>query len=250
MSDTEKNNFHNFALQSFLFKGRPDLYFCYLKSEKLAHALIRIAGESGAPREGVLESVLKASALMPGTVVRFAAGEFEETSVLADLFETLSLVRLCVSEGVISPENGSILAAEYENIAEKISLGKNASPFLSLEDLSVPPLAAKSSAPAALPSSARGGSALQVPRAQKDISLGQHKGHVEKDTDVAMSERVSAILKCIVDNKRVSIKDIARVVRGCSEKTIQRDLNALIQQGLVRKEGERRWSVYLPNTPQ
>ena len=33
---------------------------------------------------------------------------------------------------------------------------------------------------------------------------------------------------------------------ACSEKTIQRELNILIERGLIRREGERRWSVYLP----
>ena len=39
---------------------------------------------------------------------------------------------------------------------------------------------------------------------------------------------------------------VAKVIKGFSEKTIQRELTALIQQGLVQKRGERRWSVYSP----
>jgi DNA-binding HxlR family transcriptional regulator len=34
------------------------------------------------------------------------------------------------------------------------------------------------------------------------------------------------------------------MIRGVSEKTIQRELGALIESGLVMKQGERRWSVY------
>jgi hypothetical protein len=33
------NEFHEIALKSILFKGRTDIYFCYLKSEKIAHVL-------------------------------------------------------------------------------------------------------------------------------------------------------------------------------------------------------------------
>jgi predicted HTH transcriptional regulator len=50
----------------------------------------------------------------------------------------------------------------------------------------------------------------------------------------------------VVENKAVSIKDIRTAITGCSEKTIQRELANLISQGLIKREGERRWSVYKP----
>lgn len=40
------------------------------------------------------------------------------------------------------------------------------------------------------------------------------------------------------------IKDIHSQVPGCSEKTIQRELAALVGDGVVKKEGEKRWSRY------
>jgi hypothetical protein len=42
-----------------------------------------------------------------------------------------------------------------------------------------------------------------------------------------------------------SIKDLTSVVKGCSEKTIQRELGALINMSVIRKEGDKRWSRYL-----
>jgi len=57
---------------------------------------------------------------------------------------------------------------------------------------------------------------------------------------------MSLILELVRKKKSLSIKEIATVVKGCSEKTIQRELALLIHQGLVRKVGERRWSLYLP----
>lgn len=41
-----------------------------------------------------------------------------------------------------------------------------------------------------------------------------------------------------------SIKDIAKEVPGVSEKTIQRELLQMVQEGVLKKEGERRWSRY------
>jgi DeoR/GlpR family transcriptional regulator of sugar metabolism len=49
----------------------------------------------------------------------------------------------------------------------------------------------------------------------------------------------------VIKNKgTASIKDISTLVRGVSEKTIQRELSALISSGSVLKQGERRWSTY------
>lgn len=52
------------------------------------------------------------------------------------------------------------------------------------------------------------------------------------------------VIEALQKKGDASIKDIARLVRGCSEKTIQRELNVLIDDGRVLKEGERRWSRY------
>jgi hypothetical protein len=44
-----------------------------------------------------------------------------------------------------------------------------------------------------------------------------------------------------------SIKDIANRISGCSEKTVQRELNNLLEEGLIQRIGEKRWSKYLLN---
>ena len=57
----------------------------------------------------------------------------------------------------------------------------------------------------------------------------------------ARSERIKTVLEA---KGEATIKDIADVITDCSEKTIQRDLNALIKAGEVERHGERRWSRY------
>lgn len=52
-------------------------------------------------------------------------------------------------------------------------------------------------------------------------------------------------IKTILEAKgEASIKDISEIVTDVSEKTIQRELNAMIEDNLVKREGERRWSKY------
>ena len=52
-------------------------------------------------------------------------------------------------------------------------------------------------------------------------------------------------IKTILEAKGMAgIKDIADVIKDVSEKTIQRELNSMIEDNVVKRHGERRWSKY------
>jgi len=55
------------------------------------------------------------------------------------------------------------------------------------------------------------------------------------------AERIKTVLEA---KPQATVKDIAEVITDVSEKTIQRELNSLIEKGQVVREGERRWSRY------
>ncbi len=57
--------------------------------------------------------------------------------------------------------------------------------------------------------------------------------------------RRDQILALFVRGVDVSIKDIAVRIKGCSEKTIQRELNALLFDNVIERIGEKRWSRYV-----
>jgi hypothetical protein len=59
------------------------------------------------------------------------------------------------------------------------------------------------------------------------------------------NSRREQILALFVKGVDVSIKDIATRIRGCSEKTIQRELNALLYDNFIERIGEKRWSRYI-----
>jgi len=241
MSDNKKN-FHEFALQSSLFKGRSDWYFCFLKSERIAHVLTVLANSVSDERRGELVSVSRAAGMVPHTLAHFAAGEVATEVVLADLFSLLSSVRLLQTSGCIVKENAQILVQEYEALIEKFAHSMHLSPFASAEDFAVPQLEQGQATPPGL-----------LRPFENPVAIKDNKGHVQtkgQDTPKFVSkgqqERIQQILDFVLKNKGVSIKDIAKVVQGCSEKTIQRELAVLIQQGSIKKVGERRWSVYIP----
>ncbi|MBU0723022.1 DeoR family transcriptional regulator [Patescibacteria group bacterium] len=89
----------------------------------------------------------------------------------------------------------------------------------------------------------------------KNQHIKTQKSHLEvrppsgqKDTkrqnDFIKDKRKQHILQLLKDNKELTIKDISLQVVGCSEKTIQRDLVSMLQNKVLKKTGERRWSRY------
>ncbi|MCK5027920.1 MAG: DeoR family transcriptional regulator [Candidatus Pacebacteria bacterium] len=86
---------------------------------------------------------------------------------------------------------------------------------------------------------------------QKDISSSQSgpQGAVQQlgRVERAKNKRREIILQMLRDRNELTIKDIATEITDCSEKTIQRELVALVQKEIIKKTGERRWSRYSLN---
>jgi hypothetical protein len=70
----------------------------------------------------------------------------------------------------------------------------------------------------------------------------KHKGQISENT--SGNERQKTIIKLLNGKNNLTIKDFLPVIKGCSEKTIQRELLRLVKIGVLKKEGERRWSRY------
>ena len=74
---------------------------------------------------------------------------------------------------------------------------------------------------------------------QNDISSDAYMVYSQL-TDRA--ERIKTVLEA---KPQATIRDISDIITDVSEKTIQRELNSLIEKGQVIRQGERRWSKYL-----
>lgn len=72
----------------------------------------------------------------------------------------------------------------------------------------------------------------------------QEKINSSSEVGEQKSSRSNDILVLIKDKGEVSIKDISAHFPQCSEKTIQRELTAMTESGVLKKYGERRWSRY------
>lgn len=61
---------------------------------------------------------------------------------------------------------------------------------------------------------------------------------------VKKNSRQSVIINILKRKKEIMIKDVSPLIENCSEKTIQRELMAMVHNGTLRKVGEKRWSRY------
>lgn len=232
------------------FQGQVD-FLLQEKIEKICHAVLFIIGraERAEKRPGVCD-VLEDNALACVSVAaHFCIGRDGKEDLLALLLETASLVRLGVTAGVVSEGSAQVVVAEITKVVERILEG-GALPSVSSDDLRV----AEGHGAARAPLSAslkelfvERAPAISAP--QKDISrtVSRKRPHtrpISQTGSQAVSDREGQVLSIVKQKGSVSIKDISQVIKGVSEKTLQRTLLALVECGTLRKEGERRWSTY------
>jgi predicted HTH transcriptional regulator len=230
MSDIKKS-FNEIALESILFKGQRDWYFCFLKSEKIAHVLALLSDKMTESQKSGFFKVVDEASEIPSRIAYFAAGDIDVQVVLAAVFSLMADIRITASRGSISKENALYIVAEYEQMIEKLGFSAKPSPFVSPQDFEVPELA-----PLSKPSQEKAG--YREKQSLHPVSKPSSPGQI--------SDRSGKILGFVLENKAVSIKEICAIVPELSEKTVQRELVLLIGQGLIKKEGERRWSIYKP----
>ncbi len=88
----------------------------------------------------------------------------------------------------------------------------------------------------------------EIPEKMSD----RNNGNSVKDMEVLKGQRREGIIK-IVKNmpEGATITDIRSKATGsllsCGEKTLQRELSAMVSDGVLKKEGEKRWSRYYIN---
>lgn len=85
---------------------------------------------------------------------------------------------------------------------------------------------------------------LNTPQRQSSQTINSPEPE-NKEKVPSKTQRQEKILKFINDRKSAGIKDISELFPEVSEKTIQRELAALVSSGHITKRGQKRWSVYM-----
>ena len=140
-----------------------------------------------------------------------------------------AILSIARTGGLLSSMNAELIAREAHILLQEVAAYEE--PRLFLDDAPTLSNIAKN---------AISQGTLQGSAASKRVK----QKHPNKNDKGHLKDRKEAILSVIKNKGRASIKDISTLIRGVSEKTIQRELLSLINDGIVLKHGERRWSTY------
>lgn len=192
--------------------------FIVQKSEKLASALYIIT--SYLTDDEPLRTKLRRSALdlvSLATDVRHGGEQYETFG--SRCLEIGTILRLSERAGLVSSMNAKILCGEYAELASFVHEHKDTifGGHIIIQD------------------------AKQAPT--KPDSIG-HSIINRTNNGKRHSNRQNIILSLFDKKDKITIRDAVSAVEGCSEKTIQREVMSLVEDGVLLKEGERRWSTY------
>lgn len=240
MSDTQKDK-----KDGIVRKGALDLSsvfnvffrnehhtFIVLKSEKLAAALYTVTNFMS--ETDPLRARLRSCSL---DLVSWATGEHQSDRVgdvqvfSSRALEIGGMLSVAEKAGLISPMNTKILSEEYAALAlfaqqHRERIARNDSINVAVEI----PQEAKTSHEYLID---RTSGRSSQPALAKRTNI--HKRH---------QSRREVILSLLSKKDKITVKDATNSIQGCSEKTMQRELISMVEDGVLLKEGERRWSVY------
>lgn len=176
-------------------------------------------------------------------------------NVSSKLFEILFLLELTMVSKLISEENLEVFKREFDLLLSLIKnnfdkINDQFSPYIGgeyfkLKDKSLRPKEIKDVL-----------ESIKDKNRDKRHFLNKEKSLLEtKDTKInkisnneRKNNRRDRIKEILSKGQKLTIKDISNMINDCSEKTIQRELQKMMKDGLLKKEGERRWSRYFIKT--
>lgn len=165
------------------------------------------------------------------------------------LVELQSTLQVAETIGVVAPEVSHLVIEQIDAVMRYINNHYLTTTGISVESLTEVSVSKNDDAKAApkrtSPTSSSTGGGTPAPSRQRRVNIPA--GDISSDAYLVYSqltdraERIKTVLEA---KPQATVKDIAEVITDVSEKTIQRELNSLIEKGQVVREGERRWSRY------
>ncbi len=233
------------------------------KSEKISTAIYMVTDFVPAD-EPIRQELRNLSLNLIGRTRKIAHKSTEpDYNSVEDLKEgiehTLVLIRLASTIGIISEMNSKIITVELEKIRSEIDQLYGAPrshtvrhPGYGSVVLKHEMFAVDSSDKKTLENPYKGHDELKgqnilsnVLYNRPQINSKNSYGQVTPKSEVlAKSLRRDDVLAVVRKKGRVSVKDVVSELSDIGEKTIQRELLSLVKEGVLKKEGEKRWSTY------
>lgn len=246
---TNMENQKDLNIKDISLINDPNRWLAYisLKNKKLSQAVYLIT--SLLPDNEPLKWRLRDSSLGLVSDISFL---LELRTLNANLIETISnkigqllvWLEVALAGNFISEMNISLLKKEYTGLKELLTSQLKETNLIKVTTLSEEELS-KTCLDRNLESEKQLALATNTQLSRNDNSYQKISHLPHKKRDGAKDSRRSLIVNFLKGKDWTSIKDITQAVGGCSSKTIQRELADLVQQRLLEKKGDRRWSRYL-----
>jgi hypothetical protein len=231
------------------------------KASRIASAILLITSRNNG-HDSLRTALEKSAVRLVSYAARTHESNTDRESFLAEVSSLIALLDVGVRAVRIAPNNAAVLSEElialHLFIAE-LEWGEGRA-FISTQHLflrtpqelrvaDIPPVTERAHERQERDMRAPAGMSKETNiretqgQVQKDTLTSPIRHHIERVHDI-QKDRRATILGMLQRKDRVSVRDVANVIKDCSEKTLQRELLALVAQGVLVKEGERRWSTY------
>lgn len=255
--DNQKDNLISLSSNPIgVFVGNnQSLVFILKKTEKLSGALYIVAGFI--PKEEPLAESLKRQSI---SLLSFTAKlvlchnqlNSESAKFLKEVVvETLSLIEVASMSGFVSVMNKNVIVSEFNSLIfaiDKEVQKTNSSISKNILDVGVSNLSFAKNETLNIADS------HNFYKEQSKFIHGKKERHQNfpypnrtKNTDKRHSRKDEIVALFKKEKRFMSVKDVNVFFKDYSDKTIQRELVALVSEGVLKKEGERRWSKYMLN---
>lgn len=235
----------------------PEEYLIYIfkKTEKITAALYLVSGllKDDEPMKWELRD--HGMELMSSSFIASSNVPGDKNSIIQSLFssalETISLLNVAKISNMISDMNHSLLVREIDHIVGMLrdrlaESAENAGYVLSENFFKTPDMFSTGFKMAhGAHNIDSGGTNKRQDPVFKISDVGKIRSNQDNShVQVKKSNRQEMIVGILKGQSNLTIKDFSRVIKDCSEKTIQRELIELVDKGVIKKDGERRWSRY------
>jgi hypothetical protein len=186
---------------------------------------------------------------------------------LGKIAQVMSFLEIALTVKMVTEMNANILKKEFAELKKSVDELTHKNPFLGAEDVDLSDFFQSNLPEASATLDTR--KSLSLKEGSKSNSVGVQKGSTlmsalkkmsdkmpsktgaktAVDFDALKKERRDQIKDIVSKNSNgVTITDIRKFAYGtlasCGEKTLQRELIAMVKENVLKKTGEKRWSRY------
>jgi len=270
ISSNDQNNLAVRADISILFAGDSYGLFVFQKTDRLVKAIYLLTGlmsEKEPMRERMRYLVNEMLKNALGMSDRIWGEEIYQRNLLSSSSEISVLFDIAENTKMMSKMNHQIITSELKKFADfLIASSVNYSsakiafePGLFNGDYNYVPDQTILNTPSVQNENTMSGYSIKdkiyTDKGQRDVNpinnssdfkekMSFTKTNVPEKKIKDKNNRQDIILSMLKSGVRLTVKDFSKVIDDCSEKTIQRELLNLVSKGVLKKEGERRWTKY------